>query len=289
MRHRAIWTSPLTAIFAAALAVTGAASCQKDEPVAQTKSIGTMSAVVSRAERAAEVCGPTSIADPASRLWASLPPRLQSAFNASDHRPLMVANVQELCGGILAARGLDGANTSSCYKVDTDEANSPHPRMLLSQDPTLLNQTFVMTAMLTYMDFYFDSLFGPSSDNAILKSVTLMPADKQLIGFTSQIRAARQALAQAYLDDMKAAGLTTPLQAMSATFKTSVDALPESLDYQNHVLVNFADSYYCNEKTARELNINFLARSRGAFMPLADFFGAPWFASAPKNQTIMSH
>jgi hypothetical protein len=278
-----------TVLFATvALTAAGAAGCQKDEPVAKTASIGTVTGLVSNAQRASQLCGPTGTHDVESRIWAALPPRLQSEFRGDRFRPVLALNPSEICSQILEARGQGGANQSSCYKVEVDDADHPFPHMLLPQDPVALNQAMIMTAVMTYMDFFFDSVLGPAGDDAVLQGVALTTADKQMVGFTSRMRSARQALARAFLDDLRGAKMDEPLSHMSEQFRTSVDSLQESVDFQNYVLVHIADSYYCNPDTAKELNLNLLVRTRGAFMPFVDFFGAPWFAN-PGQALSLSH
>lgn len=145
----------------------------------------------------------------------------------------------------------------------------------------------IAQATLAYTEFYIDYLLGRAIDQAKQNGISLRKGEAQVAKFVDDFRIARLLLAKAFNDDMHDSGNRAVINRYAQLFSASESMLHESVDYQNYILAQLVDAYYCSNKTAHQFNLNPLVRTRGAFLQFVDFFGAPWYAGQGKSYATL--
>ena len=210
----------------------------------------------------------------------ALPKRLADEFSDTKKYFRLEPNVDSICRKVLAnVAGLTKGEIEACWEI-VQEPNQQvsYPRIVLKNDANAISRHIIATTTKAYGEFFIDGILGPASDQAVTNGTTsLRVGEQQMRDFIVAFRNARKALTQAFLADLGTSNNRSIIETYGKTFQSTSGALSESLPFQNYVLGEFMDSYYCNETTVKDFNANYLVRTRGTFLPFVDMFGAPWY------------
>jgi hypothetical protein len=235
-------------------------------------------------------CGPENVSDSFDRVYQSLPSRLQSEFPKDKESFFVGLQALTLCRlqsktshAIDFSLGLVDA-FDACWRINPGPNGKALPQVVIQQDAGVLHRNLIPMTVAAFAEFYVDDLFGPAFDQTRIEGKKLRPDEEQLAQFIADFRRARQLLAQALVDDYRAAEAGATLSVWAERFHTSAEALGDSKAFQNFVLSGLAGAYYCNADSADQFNSNELVRVRSAFLGMADFLGKPWYAMDAKDR-----
>jgi hypothetical protein len=230
------------------------------------------------------------------RAYSALPPMLQKVFLERDFKLLSEAEVRAKCKAVMDASvqnypGLVPSKVSEaasyldgCW-VSEDAPNAQgtaekKPVIYLTATQEAVHNSMGALASYAFFEFYVDEF----RNNAMGIGASAEVRDAA-VAFDALARE-RTAITETLVTELAATNQgRTALDGYKKTLVPGADlgsgysALVSNRVFQNFVLAELMDSFYCNASTWGSFSVEGLAKTRARFdTTVREWFGEPWFA-----------
>jgi hypothetical protein len=230
------------------------------------------------------------------RAFSALPQVFQFVFKPQDFKLESAQNVVNACTADLKtnAQRYPGVNPEALKQASASltgcwvatSAQGPNgkptlrPIFYLVNSPEFIHDNMGALAAYAFFEFYVDNILkGAKQSVANIEVQDVLPAFQAAAD-------ARAVLTESLISELSATqqgktslniykGTVLPVSQASGSYET----LAQNIVFQNFVIAEMMDSYYCNPKTWESFGTEGLTQTRQRFDAYAkSHFGMPWFA-----------